>query len=92
MNDRWALDLEDLSEERAKWAAELLTARGVPAVPVDPRLWLTWHLDRASIEALIVGLRAGLDRGSVSGDAAAAIASLLEDCESWVADLGLSDD
>ena len=81
----WSLELRDTSETAVRAAAAVLSERGVDADAVDPSQWLTWHLDRSSVESLEAGLRAGLAVGdSFDARTAAALQGLLEDCQRWL--------
>ena len=62
---------------------ESLERLGYRAEALNPSRWLTWHLDRASVETLAVGLRIAASRVS-DRQGKAGLESLLEDCESWL--------
>lgn len=73
----WSVDLPGLSESGAarliEHAAEVGVAEGGAAV--DPRSWLTLHMDRETVETLAEGLRAA---GGSTGY------GLLANCEEWL--------
>lgn len=50
----WSIDIPGLREGQAAEVAELIQQSDAEIVPtlVDPKLWLTLHLDRETVEAM----------------------------------------
>lgn len=87
MSGPWSFELGDASETAVRAAVAVLKEGGVEADAVDSSQWLTWHLDRSSVESLEAGLRAGLTVGnSFDARTAAALRSLLAECQCWLGD------
>lgn len=88
LDPRWGLDLPPTDAAGVQSLVALLAANGVEASAVDPRRWLTWHLDRSSVEGLRAALQAALTSGRLLDDRViAGVESLLEDCDEWLAAL-----
>lgn len=86
MDNRWVLDLGSSDAAGVQSLVKLLASSGVEASAVDPRRWLTWHLDRSSVEGLKAALQAALaSRLLVDAQVIAGVESLLDECDEWLA-------
>lgn len=54
----WSLDLPGMTSDQASQVVAVIESGGVDlnAVPVDPAVFLTLHMDRDTVEALVAGL------------------------------------
>lgn len=81
----WNVEVAAVSPTVASELVQLLAQIGHEAQAIDPKRWLTWHLDHASVEALSIGLKAATQGREVDDSVVrAGLQSLLEDCESWL--------
>jgi len=74
----WSIDMPGLDERRAAELADLVRRSDAGIVPtlVDPRLWLTVHLDRETVEVIRDAL--------ASAPATATTAALVESFDEWL--------
>ncbi|MFE3514448.1 hypothetical protein [Streptomyces sp. NPDC059166] len=74
----WSIDMPGLDEHRAAELAGLVrrSDAGIMATPVDPRFWLTLHLDRETVEVIREALAAA--------PATAVTAALVESFDEWL--------
>lgn len=74
----WGIDIPGLRESQAADVASLIrqSETGTEPILVDPKLWLTLHLDRETVEAM----RAAL----MSTGRSMITASLIESLDEWL--------
>lgn len=82
----WSLDVPGLTQDVADGLVSLLQAgHGLDASAVDPKRWLTLHLDAPSVRslrsALQVAVAASTDPGGVE---VAGLQSLIEEFDQWI--------
>jgi hypothetical protein len=81
----WSLDLPGLTEAQA---ADLLgTAQGKGLAEgsiVDPRRFLTLHMDRVTVECLRDALKVASNVPGLSSDTARVCAGMMEDFSEWL--------
>lgn len=83
----WIVHLSDSRKTAVENVVNVLAEKGIEARVVDPRQWLTWHLDASSVEDLILALNIAVGTGTIQDEATVAgLRSLLEDCEEWLND------
>lgn len=81
----WAIDFPGLSRKQALDIANfVLEARlAENAIPADPALFLTLHLDRPTVEALVRAASSAL-RALDGGTDAPVLRGMIEDFEEWL--------
>lgn len=82
----WSVDAPGLD---AAGAAELVGHAGAlagvrGATAVDPDIWLTQHLDRETVTALVATLSVALESGVLDADTAWGMRQLVEDLQAWL--------
>ncbi|GAA1845744.1 hypothetical protein [Agromyces salentinus] len=86
MGDYWSIDATGLDEEDAKYlaraAAELPSV--LVATPLDPRLWLTRHLDADTVQTIVRGLEVAIGSGQVPENDRQDIHDVIDDFDEWL--------
>lgn len=79
LENHWTLSTTAMTPEEAQSAAQLLSERfpQVDVDPVDPRLWMTLHMDSPTVVTIRNALR-------LAASAGADVGGLLDDCEEFL--------
>lgn len=81
----WGVDAPDMTADQASWVVSTIKGAGLGLEPmrVDPGVFLTLHLDRESVEAIVNGL-ASVPANPVSDG----LRESLEDWLNWLGEPG----
>lgn len=85
-NEYWSVDAVGLDSEGAAVLAQQAGSLSsvLVARTVDPDLWLTRNLDRATVEGYLHAFRAALAAGIADSEARWTIQELVDDYQGWL--------
>lgn len=85
-DEYWSIDIPGLTEEQALRIQEFALPDAQWGVTLsDPKVWMVRGFDRATVELLRGCLLAGIAQGALDHTDAHGAQSMVEDCETWLA-------
>lgn len=85
-DEYWSIDIPGLTEEQAlRMREQVLSDAQSGVILSDPKVWMVRGYDRATVELLRKCLLAGLAQGTLDHADAHGAQSMVEDCETWLA-------